>query len=130
VPAEVVKTKEDKIVIIPDVFRELLLNEWKLSRYPADYFLIGQNGMPGTQPVGANNLRNRFNVIRDRLHLPLTYKLYSWKHTGNSAAEDAGIPMAARQRQNGHRSMRSTEEYLKKKIGFSSPEIQMNFPKL
>ena len=130
VPAEVVKTKEDKIVIIPDVFRELLLNEWKLSRYPADYFLIGQNGMPGTQPVGANNLRNRFNVIRDRLHLPLTYKLYSWKHTGNSAAEDAGIPMAARQRQNGHRSMRSTEEYLKKKIGFRSEELQKQFPEL
>jgi hypothetical protein len=38
--------------------------------------------------------------------------------------------MAARQRQNGHSSMRSTEEYLKNKIGFRSPEIEKNFPAL
>lgn len=130
VPAEVVKTKEDKVIIIPDYFRQYLLTDWKLHLYPRNYFLIGQNGMPGPNPLGSNNLRNRFNVIRDRLGLPLKYKLYSWKHTGNSAAEDAGIPMAARQRQNGHRSLRSTEEYLRHKIGFSSPEIENNFPPL
>lgn len=130
IPAEVVKTDQDKVVIIPDDFRKYLLDEWKLRQFPLDYYLIGQNGMPGPVPIGQNNLRNRFNVIRDRLGLPFEYKLYSFKHTGNSRAEDAGIPMAARQRQNGHRSMRSTEEYLKKKIGFSSPEIQRNFPKL
>jgi integrase len=130
VPGDVVKTEQDKVVIIPEDFRRYLMKEWKLINYPANYFLIGQNGMPGPVPLGQNNLRNRFNIIRDQLHLPTTYKLYSWKHTGNCRAEDAGIPMAARQRQNGHRSMRSTEEYLKKKIGFFSPEIQMNFPKL
>lgn len=130
VPAEVVKTKEDKVIIIPDHFRQYLLKEWKLNLYPKNYYLIGKNGIPGTEMIGSNNLRNRFNVIRDRLGLPLKYKLYSWKHTGNSAAEDAGIPMAARQRQNGHRSLRSTEEYLRHKIGFRSPEIQNNFPPL
>lgn len=130
VPADVVKTKEEKIVIIPRVFRDYLMKEWKLNMYPAKYYLIGQNGLPGPIPVGSNNLRNRFNVIRDRLQLPDTYKLYSWKHTGNSRAEDAGIPMAARQRQNGHASMRSTEEYLKKKIGFKSVEIEEKFPEL
>jgi integrase len=130
VPGEVVKTEQDKVVIIPEDFRKYLLKEWKLINYPTNYFLIGQNGMPGPVPLGQNNLRNRFNIIRDRLHLPTTYKLYSWKHTGNCRAEDAGIPMAARQRQNGHSSMRSTEEYLKNKIGFRSPEIEKNFPAL
>jgi integrase len=130
IPENVVKTEKKKVVIIPNQLREYLVKEWKLSNYPADYFLIGQNGMPGPVPLGSNNLRNRFNIIRDRLQLPLQYKLYSWKHTGNSRAEDAGIPMAARQRQNGHSSMRSTEEYLKNKIGFRSPEIEKNFPEL
>lgn len=130
VPREVVKTQEEKVVIIPEQLRNYLLKEWKLNNFPRDYFLIGQNGMPGPDPVGSNNLRNRFNVIRDRLGLPQSYKLYSWKHTGNCRAEDAGIPMAARQRQNGHSSMRSTEEYLKKKIGFRSVEIQNQFPSL
>lgn len=130
IPSCVVKTEQEKVVIIPEQFRKYLVKEWKLNNYPADYFLISQNGMPGPVPLGQNNLRNRFNVIRDRLELPTTYKLYSWKHTGNCRAEDAGIPMAARQRQNGHSSMRSTEEYLKKKIGFKSVELQKKFPTL
>jgi len=130
IPADVVKTEQKKVVIIPNQFRNYLVKEWRLSNYPTDFYLIGQNGMPGPVPVGSNNLRNRFNVIRDRLGLPLQYKLYSWKHTGNSRAEDAGIPMAARQRQNGHSSLRSTEEYLKNKIGFRSPEIENKFPSL
>jgi integrase len=130
IPAEVVKTDQEKVVIIPRQFRDYLMKEWKLHNYPHDYYLIGQNGIPGPVPLGSNNLRNRFNVIRDRLELPTSYKLYSWKHTGNSRAEDAGISMAARQRQNGHSSLRSTEEYLKNKIGFRSPELEKKFPTL
>ena len=130
VPGEVVKTDNAKTVIIPRQFRELLLNEWRLHLYPADYFLIGPNGLPGIRPLGENSLRNRFNVIRDSLNLPTTYKLYSWKHTGNARAADAGISMYDRQRQNGHASLRSTEECLKNKIGFRSPEIENNFPNL
>jgi hypothetical protein len=128
VPGEVVKTDEPKTVIIPKQFREYLLNEWKLHLYPANYYVVGPNGMPGTRPLGSNNLRNRFNIIRDRLNLPTTYKLYSWKHTGNARAADAGIPAYHRQRQNGHASMRNMEEYLKNKIGWRSEEIANRFP--
>jgi integrase len=130
VPRDLIKSKVDKVVIIPAQLREHLLVDWKLHLFPPDYFVFGSNGMPGTQPIGNNNLRNRFNRVRDSLGLPLEYKLYSWKHTGNARAEDAGIPMAARQRQNGHRSMRSTEEYLKNKIGFHSEELEKEFPSL
>lgn len=130
VPRDVVKTKQDKVVIIPQQFRDELVNEYRLHMYPHDYYVIGPNGLPGTRPIGSNNLRNRFNIIRDSLGLPKEYKLYSWKHTGNARAEDAGIPMYARQRQNGHSSMRSTEEYLKNKIGFRSEELEKQFPSL
>nr|WP_319570258.1 phage integrase N-terminal SAM-like domain-containing protein [uncultured Draconibacterium sp.] len=130
VPAEVVKTTKNKTVIIPDVFREYLMNEWKLHLLPPDYFLIGQNGIPGIKPLGDNNLRNRFNIIRDRLRLPKEYKLYSFKHTGNARTADAGFSMYDRQRQNGHTSMKSTEEYLKNKIGFQSEDLQKHFPRL
>jgi integrase len=130
VPRDLIKSKVDKVVIIPAQLREHLLVDCKLHLFPPDYFVFGSNGMPGTQPIGNNNLRNRFNRVRDSLGLPLEYKLYSWKHTGNARAEDAGIPMAARQRQNGHRSMRSTEEYLKNKIGFHSEELEKEFPSL
>ena len=130
VPAEVVKTDEHKVVIIPSEFREELLHTWKLNLYPPHYYIIGKNGMPGPVPLGNNNLRNRFNIIRDSLELPKEYKLYSWKHTGNARAADAGIPMYDRQRQNGHSSLRSTEEYLKNKIGFTSDQLKNKFPTL
>ena len=86
--------------------------------------------MPGPVALGSNNLRNRFNIIRDSLNLPKEYKLYSWKHTGNARAADAGIPAYHRQMQNGHASMRSLEEYLKNKIGFTSDELKNKFPTL
>lgn len=130
IPKDLVKTNMDKVVIIPSQFRDVLVNDYKLHLFPHDYYIIGPNGLPGDRPIGSNNLRNRFNIIRDRLKLPKEYKLYSWKHTGNVRAEDAGIPMAARQRQNGHRSMHSTEEYLKNKIGFKSNELENQFPTL
>lgn len=128
VPAEVVKTSESKVVIIPEVFRKELMEDWKLHLFPPDYFIIGKNGVPGPEPVGQNNLRNRFNVIRDSLELPKEYKLYSWKHTGNSRLVDTNIPLFHQQKQNGHASMRSTEEYLKNKIGFKSDELKYNYP--
>jgi len=130
VPGEVVKTDNPKTVIIPRQFREHLMQEWRLHLFPTDYFLIGQNGVPGPKPLGSNNLRNRFNIIRDSLNLPTTYKLYSWKHTGNARAADAGIPVYHRQKQNGHASMRSMEDYLKNKIGWKSEEIKNGFPSL
>lgn len=130
IPKDVVKTDSNKMVIIPNQFREYLLKEWKLQNFPSNYYLIGQNGMPGPAHLGSNNLRNRFNIIRDRLQLPNHYKLYSWKHTGNAKAADAGIPAYHRQMQNGHSSMRSLEEYLKNKIGFQSSEIRENFPSI
>ena len=130
VPKEFIKTRENKTVIIPNQFREYLMNDWKLQLYPPDYFVIGKNGIPGLENLGSNNLRNRFNIIRDRLNLPKEYKLYSFKHTGNSRLVDSPIPVYHIQKQNGHSSMRSTEEYFKNKIGFKSSELENSFPSL
>jgi len=58
------------------------------------------------------------------------YKFYSWKHTGNIAADNAGIPRNETQNQNGHSSMLTTERYMRNKKGFTSPNIKKNFPQL
>ena len=44
VPKDLIKTRRDKVVIIPNQFREYLLTDWKLHLFPSDYYLIGQNG--------------------------------------------------------------------------------------
>lgn len=130
VPAEFVKTKRPKTVVIPNQFRDSLLNEFKLHLYPVDYYVMGVNGVPGYQPVAVNSLRIRFNRIRDILQLPKQYKLYSWKHTGNIRAAEADIPMFHIKEQNGHLSMQTTEIYMKNKVGFISEEIRTKFPTL
>lgn len=130
VPKEFIKTRDNKTVIIPNQLREYLMTDCKIQQYPGNYFLIGRDGVPGVEAVGINNLRRRFCVIRDRLELPKEYKLYSFKHTGNSRLVDGVVPMYHIQKQNGHSSMRSTEEYIKNKIGFKSVEILNNFPTL
>lgn len=58
------------------------------------------------------------------------YKLYSWKHTGNVRADDAGIPRNELQNQNGHTSMVTTEIYMRNKKGTPSKNIIENFPPL
>jgi integrase len=128
VPSRAVKTRRKKVVIIPDVFRDQLLNKYKIHLYPRDYYLLGVNGVPGEKPVSVNTLRERFNKIRDNLKLPKEYKLYSWKHTGNINAAEAGVPMFHIQQQNGHASLRSTEVYMKNKVGFTSEQIKTQFP--
>ena len=130
VPKEFTKTRENKTVIIPRQLREILLNDVRLHLYPAEFYVIGKNGISGRECLGSNNLRNRFNIIRDKLNLPKEYKLYSFKHTGNSRLVDSSVPVYHIQRQNGHSSMRSTEEYFKNKIGFKSPELVNNYPTL
>jgi integrase len=123
------KTNE-RHVNIPDVFLLELRNEYKLHQYPRNYYVFGQNGSPGNEHLGKNNLRFRFNKFREALNMPEMYKFYSWKHTGNIAADNAGIPRSETQNQNGHASMLTTERYMKNKKGYTTPNIKKHFPLL
>jgi integrase len=131
VPANVNKTRGIKTPIISNEFMRELREDFHLHTYPRDHYVIGnQDHKPGKMHIGKNTMRLRFNKIRKRLNLPESYMLYSFKHTGNSAAVDAGISAYERMMQNGHTSIRTTEIYTKNKIGFQSEDIRQNFPKL
>lgn len=129
VKAITAKTVE-RWVIIPDVFLSELREKFNLTSWPRNYFVFGSNGEPGPDHLGKNNLRYRFNKIRTDLKMPNMYKFYSWKHTGNIAADEAGIPRREIQNQDGHASMITTENYLKNKKGFKSQNIKTNYPPL
>ena len=93
-----------------------------------DHYVFGKEYKPGPECLGKNNLKNRFNGFRKILNMPDSYKLYSWKHTGNSLAADSDINMLALRDQNGHTSVQTTEIYLKHKLGVVNKEIQDKFP--
>jgi integrase len=123
------KTNTEKIMTIPFVFLKELRDDWKLHTYPRDYFVFAKGGLPGTKPVYKNDLRYRFNKYRTKLNMPQEYKLYSWKHTGNSRAEDCPeISPRDLQAQNGHSSLLTTEKYTRHKFGKLSRAIQQHFP--
>lgn len=124
------KTNRERHATVPRHFLLKLRNVYKLQDYDKDFFVLGNEYKPGPTCLGKNNLKNRFNTFRKRLNMPYTYKLYSWKHTGNSLALDSNISMYALRDQNGHSSVQITEIYTKNKLGTVSKEIQDNFPNL
>lgn len=124
------KTNLERFPTIPTVFLRELRNVYHLHECPRDYFVFGKDGKPGPKELGKNNMRTRFRNIRKKLNMPEGYKYYSWKHTGNGRASDAGISLQALQDQNGHASIKTTEIYMRHKIGKVSEEIRDKFPEL
>lgn len=122
------KTNLQRIVTIPKQFLFDLRYKFDIINHPKEYYVIGNEGKPSGKPYSKNTLPNRFRKIRKKLGMPIEYKFYSWKHTGNVQAADAGIPMRHLQDQNGHSSISTTETYMKNKGGKASKQIRDNFP--
>ena len=72
-----------RFVNIPKQFMKLMRETFRLHTYPRTFFVIGKTGEPGPECVSINNLSDRFVKYRRKLKMPETYKMYSWKHTGN-----------------------------------------------
>lgn len=85
-------------------------------------------GTPGEKPVGKNTFRNRFNLLRDKLHLSQEYKLYSFKYTGGVALVNAGVDTWELQRHFRHKSIDTTEHYVRKNFAVKSDKIKNHFP--
>ena len=128
ITSERAKNRTTEIVQIPNQFQVELTTKYKLQDIPKDFFVFGRHGYPGPEPMGKNTFRVRFNHIRDALKLSKEYKFYSWKHTGATAAVDAGIPERHLMNQLRHKSFESTDHYFRRHVGYRSPAIQDDFP--
>lgn len=125
------KTIIPKNLTIPFVFLKELREIYQLHTYPRDWFVFGKNGKPGAEHLGKNNLRFRFAKFRKDLNMPVEYKFYSMKHTGNARADDCPeITTRDRQIQNGHTSIKTTEIYTRNKFGSVNRAIQKHFPSI
>jgi integrase len=122
------KNTERETISMPDQLYEEVTNTYHLDKYPDDYNVFGVGGLPGTTTLGKNNLRNRFNHIRDLLSMPKSYKFYSWKHTGASSLTATGLNSFDLQKHLRHKDMSSTEKYIRKRLGDKNEIIQKKFP--
>lgn len=128
IPANVSKNGKHQVVQIPNQLQYLLL-DYGVKKYPQNYYLFSHNGKPGTVPVGINYLRNKHVFYLQKASIDNTrYKFYSWKHTGASAAAQAGIPVKDIQLQLRHHSLDQTDQYLKSLGVMDNDRIKNNFP--
>lgn len=114
VRAELAKNNTTEIVGIPDVLLSYMY-ELNLHMYDKNLFIFGTQGVPANVALGKNTMRNRFNRYRDMLNISPEKKFYSWKHTGAISAAQNGASIFEIKDQLRHRSIQTTEEYLKKR---------------
>lgn len=115
VRAELAKNKTTEFVAFPDNLRDHMLS-LNLDVYSKDLYLFGKYGSPAICPMGKNTMRNRFNLYRDALHISSDKKFYSWKHSGALSAVENGATIYEVKDQLRHKSIMTTEEYLKKRV--------------
>ncbi|MDR1676215.1 MAG: site-specific integrase, partial [Tannerella sp.] len=111
------KNNRTETVDIPDELYKMIVNKWKLHEYNQELYVFGRNNIPGEICLGKNNMKNRFTAFRKALKLPISVKLYSWKHSGAQELADHGASIYEIQRHLRHRDITTTEMYLRKRIG-------------
>lgn len=115
VRAELAKNKTTEMVVFPAELRDHML-ALNLDQYDKELYLFGKCGSPAIVPMGKNTMRNRFNLYREALKISSDKKFYSWKHSGALSAIENGATIYEVKDQLRHRSIMTTEEYLKKRI--------------
>lgn len=115
VRAELAKNKTTEMVAFPAELRDHML-ALNLDQYDKELYLFGKYGSPAIVPMGKNTMRNRFNLYREALKISSDKKFYSWKHSGALSAIENGATIYEVKDQLRHRSIMTTEEYLKKRI--------------
>ncbi len=113
--ADLAKNKTTEVVTFPAELLSHLLS-LNVDQYDESLYLFGKNGCPSITPMGKNTMRNRFNHYRDMLNISGDKKFYSWKHTGAISAIENGATIYEVKDQLRHRSIMTTEEYLKKRV--------------
>lgn len=122
------KAPRQDIIDIPTQLHELLTQIYGLQNFDRELYIFSRGGMPGTDPLGKNTLRNRFNKFRDTLHLSQEYKFYSCKHTGAGALLDSGIAFKELMDHLRHQDMESTYHYIRRYRGSQSSRVRNHFP--
>lgn len=123
--AELAKNKTTEYVGIPNVLLQYMF-DLHLNMFDKDLYVFGRYGAPSSIPMGKNTMRNRFNSYRELLKISPDKKFYSWKHSGAISAAQNGATVFELKDQLRHKSVVTTEEYLRKrqpKIGIAAEKM-------
>lgn len=125
IPAIGRKSNKIKYPTISKQLYELLLNIYVKNKDKNQY-LFSSHMQPGKKRMCKGYISSIFRKIRKELNIPENYKLYSFKHTGNSLMLEKGLTVRELQLQNGHSETRTTEIYIRRLHIESNDEIFNN----
>lgn len=114
VQATVAKNKRTEKVDVPSPVLELM-EKLNVFQYDRNLYIFTKNGFPGEKPLAEHYLARRYSMFRDSLGIPADRHFYSWKHTGAVSAADNGMSIYDLKDHLRHKSIATTEQYLRKK---------------
>lgn len=104
------KSKQKRKLVIPNQLMKILI-ELGYDQAPADMYIFSRSGKPGYTQVGKNFFSRLYAKYRIEFGIPKEYKLYGFKHTGNSKLASIGVNAQLQQKHNGHASLEYTQRY-------------------
>jgi integrase len=107
------KTKKFRFAYLPDWLVYKIINNMSLENYPLDFYLLTRNLKPGTKKIGTRELDKYWAKIRTDLNLGMELQLYSYRDTGITALEDAGIQRRVIIKLTGHQSEEMAGKYIR-----------------
>ena len=104
--------KSQHVAILPPL--KAILTEYIGVLKEQDYFLLSKTGRPGLIQISSKFVVDNHNrILKSKGYDTDKFKPYSWKHTGNSLAFEAGAKIDFLKMQNRHHSVTMTEIYIK-----------------
>ena len=94
------------------------------------FFVFGKYGVPGSNPIAINYMKNKHRPLLARSKISNQCKLYKWKHTGDVACARAGMASKELQMQLRHASLDQVNIYLASMLGNESVFVKNNYPTL
>jgi len=119
IPASKSKTHRDRFAYLPDWLCAKIVDTFQLDRFPLDDYFIGKGLSPAKTNINTRDIDKFWNKIRKDLILPDEMQLYSYRDTGITFLEDAGIQRKVIQKLTDHTSEKMVGKY----IGQPSQEL-------
>lgn len=104
------KSKKTRRLVIPKQLMYLLIEQGYNNANP-DMYIFSKNGKPGYDRLGKNYFNRLYSRYRKEYNIPTAYKLYGFKHTGNSKLASIGVNAQMQKQHNGHASLEYTQRY-------------------
>lgn len=110
IPSENAKTHNERFSAMNEQLYENL-SSLHIERYPASYYLFGEDLLPAKTPCGQARFRKEWEKVRSALKLPKEMQLYSFRDTGINNMLKSGVDPLTVMQHADHHDLSMTTRY-------------------